>query len=76
MFVSLENSIEATLIKLLSSVQKINPILIEKGTVKPDKEWLRKYSQSFVLTDQLFNIGEIKREILKTQPDVVILDYI
>lgn len=76
LFVSLENNIETTYIKLLSTVQWCNPYQIEKGLVKPDTEWLRKYKNNFILTDQLFDINEIKRETLKTKPDVVILDYI
>jgi len=76
MFVSLENSIESTYIKILSRVQGVSPNDIEKGKTAPDIEWIKKWKHSFVLTDQLFNLWEIKREILKVKPDVVILDYI
>lgn len=76
LFVTLENSIETTLTKFLSSVQEVNPTLIEKWQVKADTEFLRKVQNNLKITDQLFSLNEIKREILKTKPDVVILDYI
>lgn len=75
-FVSLENSIEATYTKLLSAKQRVNPYQIEKGLVEPDYEWLRKYKDSFILTDQLFELWEIKRSVIKNRPDVLFLDYI
>lgn len=76
LFISLENSVETTLIKLLSSVQEVNPNKINKWEVKADIDYLRTYKDKFFLTDQLFDIWEIKREILKIKPNVVILDYI
>ena len=76
LFISLENDIETTYVKFLSSVQNVNNIEIEKGNVKPDIEWLRKYKDKFILTDQLFELGDIKREVMRVKPDVVILDYI
>jgi len=56
LFISLENDIETTYSKFLSTVQGVNNISIEKGKVKPDVEWLRKYKDKFVLTDQLFEL--------------------
>ncbi len=76
LFVSLENDVPTTLSKLLSAVQETNNRNIEKGTVAPDYDWLRKHKDNFILTDQLFDVDEIKREVLKVKPDVVILDYI
>jgi len=76
LFVSLENNIETTYTKFLSTVQGVNPYQIEKGLVVPDTAYLRKYKDRFILTDKLFDINEIKREVLKVKPDVVILDYI
>lgn len=76
LFVSLENSIESTYIKLLSSVQWINPNKIEGGESEANFDYIRKYKDQFILTDQLFDLWEIKREVIKNQPDVVILDYI
>lgn len=76
LFVSLENDIETTYAKLLSSVQGVNNRDIEKGVVLPNTDWLRKYKDKFILTDQLFDLEEIKRETLRVKPDVVILDYI
>jgi hypothetical protein len=76
LFVSLENNIETTYTKFLSTVQGVNPYQIEKGLVVPDTNYLRKYKDRFILTDKLFDINEIKREVLKVKPDVVILDYI
>lgn len=76
LFISLENSVETTYIKFLSSIQEVNPNQIEKGEVKPDYDYLRKHKENFILTDCLFDLDDIKREVLKTKPDVVILDYI
>ena len=76
LFISLENSIETTYIKLLASYQKVNPNLLEFGTVEPDYTFLEKYKNQLILTDQLFDFAEIKREVVRTKPDVVILDYI
>ena len=76
LFVSLENSIDTTLIKFLSCVQRENPKNLEKWIVKPDYDYLRKVENNFKITDSLFSLDEIKREILKTKPDLVILDYI
>jgi len=76
LFVSLENDIESTYTKFLSCVQRTNPYQIEKGIVKPDLKYLRDNKDRFILTDCLFDINEIKREVLKQKPDVVILDYI
>lgn len=76
LFISLENSIESTYIKFLSSYQKVNPNLLESWAVKADTDYIKRTSKLFYLTDQLFDIGEIKREIVKIKPDVVILDYI
>lgn len=75
-FVSLENSIETTYTKLLSAKQRVNPYQIEKGLVEPNYEWLKKYKDSFILTDQLFELSEIKRSVIKNKPDVLFLDYI
>ena len=76
MFVSLENSIESTYMKFLSSVQGINPNDIEQGKASADTDFLRRNSHLFILTDQLFDLWDIKREIVKNKPDVVFLDYI
>ena len=76
LFVSLENSIETTYIKFLSTVQECNPNAIEYGQIEPDYNYLKKHKDNFILTDQLFNIWEIKREVIKQKPDVVILDYV
>lgn len=75
-FASLENSIESTIVKLMSSKQWVNPNDIESWIVPLDKEWLLKYRNKLIITDQLFDLGEIKRNILKEKPDVVFLDYI
>ena len=74
LFVSLENNIETTYIKLFSSIEWINPNDIESWKYKPNYNYLR--NKKLAITDQLFDIWEIKREILKEKPDVVILDYI
>lgn len=76
LFISLENDIETTYSKFLSSVQGVNNRDIEQWKVNPDTDWLRKYKDKFILTDQLFELDEIKREVLKVKPDVVLLDYI
>ncbi len=76
LFVSLENDIPTTYSKFLSTVQNVNNRCIEKGEVAPDIDWLRKYKDKFFLTDQTFELNEIKREVLRVKPDVVILDYI
>ena len=76
LFVSLENSIETTYIKMLSSIQKVNSIDLEMWRTPTNIELLEKYRDNFFLTDQLFDINEIKREVLRVKPDVVILDYI
>ena len=76
LFVSLENSIETTYVKLLSTVQGVNPNSIERGVVEPDFDYLDRYTDKFKLTDQTFDLWEIKREVLRVKPDVVILDYI
>ena len=76
LFVSLENDIPTTYAKLLSSVQGVNNRDIEQGKTAPNIEWLRKYKDKLVLTDQLFDLAVIHREIKKVKPDVVILDYI
>lgn len=75
-FASLENSIETTIIKLMSSKQEVNPNEIESWAVPLDKEWLLKHRDRLVITDQLFDLWEIKRQVLKEKPDVVFLDYI
>lgn len=56
LFVSLENSIETTYVKLLSTVQGVNPNSIERGMVEPDFAYLDKYAHSFKLTDQTFDL--------------------
>jgi len=76
MFISLENTIETTYINLLSSLQGVNSRDIENGRVDIDEQWLRDNKDKLIITDQLFNIGDIKREVIKNSPDVVILDYI
>ena len=76
MFVSLENSIESTTIKLMSSMQWVNPNLISQWLIEPDYSLLEKYKDNFILTDKLFNLSQIKRQVSKIKPDVVILDYI
>lgn len=76
MFVSLENTIETTYIKVMSAVQWVNSKLLENWTYPVLYSYLEQYKDKFVLTDQLFDLGQIKREILKVKPDVVILDYI
>jgi len=76
LFVSLENSVETTYVKFLSTVQEVNPYQIEKGLVQPNLSFLRDNKDNFILTDKLFELNDIKREVLKVKPDVVILDYI
>jgi hypothetical protein len=76
LFISLENTIETTYINLLSSLQKTNSRKIERGEIEPNTEWLRRNKEKLILTDQIFDIQEIKREVVKHKPDVVILDYI
>lgn len=76
MFVSLENSIETTLINLSCTIDRANSIEVEKWKKAFNEWWFEKNKHLFHLTDQLLNIDDIKREVLKVKPDVVFLDYI
>lgn len=76
MFVSLENSIETTLINISCTIDRTNSNKVEKWEVEFNKKWFEDNKHLFHLTDQLLNIDDIKREVLKVKPDVVILDYI
>lgn len=76
LFVSLENSIETTLINLSATLDRQNSIGVEKWDKSFNKDWFNDNKHLFHLTDQLFDIDEIKREVLKVKPDVVFLDYI
>jgi hypothetical protein len=76
LFISLENSIQTTYVKLLSAIQWVNSNDIEKWVHRANTDWLKKYNNKFFLTDQLFDMWEIKRDVLRVKPDVVILDYI
>lgn len=74
--VSLENDIATTYAKFLSTVQGVNNRDIELGKIKADTDYLRKYKNQLFLTDQLFDLDVIFREIKKVKPDVIFLDYI
>ena len=76
LFCSLENSIDTTYIKLLSSMQEVNPWDIETWKIMPEVWLLEEYKQNLFITDQMFNWNEITRHIKKVKPDVVFLDYI
>ena len=76
LFISLENTIQTTLVNFLSVKQKVNPRLIEKGVVKAEMDYLKQYKDTFIILDSVNDLNWIKREILKNKPDVVILDYI
>lgn len=76
LFLSLENDIETTITKFASTVQGQNPRKIEKWDVGFDEKEILKFKNNLKITDQVFNLNELKREILKSRPDVVVLDYI
>jgi hypothetical protein len=76
MFVSLENSIDTTYIKLLSSMQGVSPNDIETGKIAAEVDFIKDFRNHLLITDQLFEWGEITREIKRFKPDVVFLDYI
>lgn len=76
LFISLENNIETTLSKFLSCVQSVSSKDIETWKIEADYEYLRKIKDNFIICDSLFYLNEIKREILKSKADVIILDYI
>ena len=76
LFVSLENSVESTYIKLMSSVLWNNPTDIEKWVINFDYDWMNKYRDKLYITDQIFDLDDIKREALKIKPDIILLDYI
>jgi replicative DNA helicase len=76
MFVSLENAIQTTLINFLSVKQWVNPREIEKGRIEADYNYINKHKHNLKILDKINNLNDIKREILKTRPEVVILDYI
>lgn len=76
LFFTLENASETTFENILSSVQEVNPKSIQKWFEIPYIQYLRENTHNLRVAENIFNLSEIKREILKHKPDVVILDYI
>lgn len=76
LFFSLENSEESTFSNLLSTIQWVNPKSIQKWLVQADIKYLREAKQYFTTIYEVFNLSEMKREILKRKPDIVFVDYI
>jgi hypothetical protein len=37
---------------------------------------MTRYRDKLYITDQIFDLDDIKREVLKVKPDIVLLDYI
>ena len=76
MFVSLENDIESTYIKLMSNIKKCNPSQIENWNVVISYDWIKENANLLYITDQITDWWDIKREVLKVKPDIVLLDFV